>query len=235
MLALVSSTITPPASECYDGARSRFSPAERLEQTRASVGSLAALGFRRIVIADNGVPLDDSARLALLPATVLHFPTTQFRNKGLSELFLLRDAAATLPADAPILKLSGRYLLTRNPLDELGSADLVARSDAYSSKRGAISSRAYACRDVATFRRLIARTLDEAFAYPHRIVGPRSLWTRLCAHLAPGRDTFPYADPPHSIEFLLARAAKLLRLRVGIIPQLGVRGTMAGTGEVIDE
>lgn len=235
MIALISSTITPPASDCYDGARSRFTPTERLEQTRASVGSLAALGFRQIVIADNGVPLDEAARAALQPAIVRHIPTTQFRNKGLSELFLLRDAAASIPGDLPLVKLSGRYLLTKNPLESLGSADFVVRSENFSARRGAISSRAYACRDAATFRRLIARTLDEAFAYSHRIVGPGSLWRRLQITLNPRSDTFPYADPPHSIEFLLARAAKLLRLRVAVVRQLGVRGTMAGTGEVIDE
>lgn len=235
MIALVSSTISPPAADCYDGARSLFSPAERLEQTRGTVGSLAALGFRRIVIADNGVPPDEAARAALAPAEVRFVATPQFRNKGLSELFLLRNAAADLPADEPVVKLSGRYLLTRNLLDELGDADIAVRSANFSNRRGAISSRAYACRDVATFRRLVGRAIEETFAYPTRIVGPGSFWRILRGSLRPAQDTFPYGDPPHSVEFILARTIKLLGLRVKLLPQLGVRGTMAGTGETIDE
>jgi len=235
MLALVSSTLRPAAAEGYDGARSRFSTAERLEQTRGTVGSLAALGFRRIVVADNSDEWDAAAETALAPAEVWRIATPEFRNKGLAELFLLRSAAARLPPGDPVLKVSGRYLLVRNPLSELGDSDVALKGADFGRRRGAMSTRAYACRDVATLQRLIARAIDEAFAYPTRIVGPRSFWRLLCATLAPQRDTYPYADPPHSIEFTLARTIKLLRLRVHFVETLGVHGTMAGTGEHIDE
>ena len=235
MIALVSSTLRPPAADCYDGERSRFSPAERLEQTRATVGSLAALGFRRIVVADNSPEWDPAAAAALAPAELWRIATPAFRNKGLAELHLLRAAAARLPSGAPVLKVSGRYLLTRNPLTEIGDAEVAVKSADFARRRGAMSTRAYACRDIATLQRLVARAIDEAFAYPTRIVGPRSLWRLVCASLAPQRDTFPYADPPHSVEFILARTIKLLRLRVHFVATLGIHGTMAATGEHVDE
>lgn len=235
MIALISSTLRPPIVHCYDGARSTFSHAERLEQTRATVASLVALGFKRIIVADNSPDWSPEIEPALAPAEVWRITTPEFRNKGLSELFLLRTAAARLPSDQPIIKVSGRYTLSRNPLVEIGDADVSVKSDGFERRAGAISTRSYGCRDVATFQRLVERTITEIFAYPTRIVGPRSLVRLVRNSLSPRADTFPYNDPPHSIEIIIVRAIKQLGLRVHFVSPLGVHGILAGTGARVEE
>ncbi|CAM2956179.1 hypothetical protein [Rariglobus hedericola] len=235
MIALISSTLYPSASHSYDGARSRFSNLERLEHTKGTVASLVALGFKRIVIADNSLDWHPATEASLAPAEVWRIPTPEFRNRGLSELFLLRAAAARLPANEPVIKVSGRYLLSRNPLTYIGDADVAVKGDSFTKRNGAMSTRAYGCRDVATFQRLLTFSITEIFAYPARIVGPGSLLRIIRASLWPAKDTFSYDDPPHSIELVMARSIKLMKLKVHFLSPLGVRGILAGSGETIDE
>lgn len=235
MIALISSTLCPPVTDCCDGPRSVFTHAERLAQTRLTVASLVALGFKRIVIADNSTEWNSDIETALAPAEILRITVPSFRNKGLSELYLLLAAASRLPDDAPVVKISGRYSLDRNPLANLGEADIALKSDGFTERNGAMSTRAYGCRTVATFRRLLECTLNEAYAYPTRIVGPRSLLRILRASVFPHRDTFPYNDPPHSIERVMVRAIKRLRLRVHCVTPLGISGVLAGSGQTVSE
>lgn len=235
MIALVSSTLVPPPVECCDGARSVFTPAERLAQTRATVDSLLALGFSRVVVADNSPGWDPAIEPALAPAEVWRIGVPVFRNKGLSELYLLQAAAGRLPAEEPVVKVSGRYSLSRDLLAELGDADLAVKSDGFGERHGAMSTRAYACRSVELYRRLLDRTLNEAYAHPARIVGPRSFVRIVRASLFPEKDGFTYNDPPHSIERVVVRAIKRMGLRVRFVSPLGVTGILAGSGQTVSE
>lgn len=226
MIALVSSTVAPSQLPGHDGPRTNIAPEVRLEHTRGTIDSLLAAGITQIFITDNS-PGDWLRQRVekLRPARVLHFDQLPVRNKGLGEMWLLLAALEHLPADEPILKISGRYRIgPGSPLLAAPGQDVVAR--VYGERQKEISTRAYVVRNREVAARLWPRMLDEIYAAQSRIVGPRSLLRLLRSSLQPGRDNFPYSDPPLSVEIAGWRAIRHLGLSLRVVDHLAVEGTL---------
>jgi hypothetical protein len=230
-VAVVSSTVAPSALPNHDGPRTSLSPEVRLEQTRGTVASLVAQGVQEIIIADNspGNWLRDRASV-LGPARVLHLDQPPIKNKGLGELWLLLSALGELPADRPILKISGRYRVgTPTDLALVGDDDIAARVPADSPNE--ISTRCYLMRSKAVAARLWPRALDEFYADQCRIVGPRSLLRIVRNSIWPLEDSFQYSDPNTlSLEQASMRAIRHLGLRLRNVPNVNVEGILGSWG-----
>jgi hypothetical protein len=234
VIAVVSSTLFPSDDPIYGNRRSALTSEERIRQTQASVESLVRCGYGPIFIADNSVggwrPETDAQ---LAPAQVHRFPSAyQFRNKGLSELFLLLQMVDELPPDEPLLKLSGRYSVRDNISAQLNGADVAAFWDPVN---GGISTRCYMLRDRTVFKRLLEDTLNEEYGHATRISGPRSLVRIIRNSIRPAEDDSRYFDPPDSIEQAAARALARRGYRVQRLPALGVDGVVGSSGERIRE
>ena len=231
--AIISSTIAPPISNHYGGVAFGYDPYRRLEQTRQSVQALLAIGIQEIYVADNsGANWRGEMEEKLKPAQVHVFCQHQYRNKGISELYLLLAALPHLPTGRPIVKLSGRYVLTHRLDAELGERDFVVREwHGLSLLQCCISTIAYAVRDAAVYEHFLRETLREVFGFSARVVGPRSLLRILRNSMFPFRDEFPYDDPMGSIEHASWRALRKNRCRVEAVESLGVEGTGGQTGE----
>ena len=225
-VAVISSTIAPSALEHYGGNHSRWSPAERLEQTRASIRSLLDLGIEEIHLADNsGANWRTGTEDALRPAHVQVFSHYQYRNKGLSEIQLLLAALPRLPTDRPIVKLSGRYRLSRRLDQELGDADFVTReASGLRLLRCHMDTVAYTVRDVSVLERFLRETRRDVFGFPARVVGPGSLLRIVRNSLFPRQDSYPYDDPVGDIEHAAWRAKRKCGYRTHALASLGVEG-----------
>jgi len=227
MIALVSSTLAPSEQPSHDGARTTFSPAERLEQTRGTVASLLAAGIQEIIIADNSAGgWRGEWTPALAPARILHYSHPPFRNKGLGEMWLLIDALAHLPADVPMMKISGRYRVgPASPLLAAAGADVVARVYARGRRRE-ISTRCYVVRSRDVAARLWPAMLDEMYAQAGRIVGPRSLLDFAGGLWRPGQGATGPADPPAAVELAAYDALRRLGLSLAEVDHLEVEGVL---------
>lgn len=227
MIAVVSSTIGPSALPSHDGARTTFSPDERLEHTRDTVASLLAAGITDIIIADNSAGgWREDWTGALAPARAFHFSHPPFRNKGIGEMWLLLAALEHLPAGVPLMKISGRYRVRpESPLLAVPNTDVVARVY-LQGRRREISTRCYVLRDRSVAERLWPRTLDEIYARQFRIVGPRSLLGSLRRLLHPAGDAHHYSDPPAAVEIAVSDAIKHLGLSLTAVDHLAVEGIL---------
>jgi hypothetical protein len=233
VIALVSSTIFPGHAPVYATSRSVFSPRERLEQTCHTVDTLTANGFADIHVADNsGANWVAGTEERLSPARVHRFTHYQFQNRGIAELYLLLEVLDALPADTPILKISGRYALTKNITNELGHADIAAK---WAEDNTSISTRCYMVRNTRLYRRFLEDTLSEVYAYSSRIVGPRSLMRILKHSLRPDSDDSLYFDPTISIEGAAARVLRRGKYAVGHLTELGLEGEIATSRDRIRE
>jgi hypothetical protein len=227
LIGLVSSTLFPSARPTLDGPRSAFAPGERVAQTVRTLDSLRAASIGRIFVADNS-PAEHAqeVRRALAGAEVLCFPCHAFPSRGLNELVLLLTALEALPRDEEVLKVSGRYRLVAGfSLPDWSGYDAVFKGYDFRSRHGRVSTRCYAVRGTAAFRRLLERALTELFVTPYRVVGPRSFVKALLG-LEPAD---PAAGPTTSIEYAMARAVKGSRLPCRIIDgRIGLEGEVAG-------
>jgi len=232
MIAVVSSTLFPGQSPLYGGTRSHFTDAQRLEQTRATVASLVDAGYRHVFVADNSPdrwPVDEGT---LHPATVQRFRHQhQFRNKGISELFLLRSVVEHLPADVPIVKLSGRYRIASAVDLKPGDADVSVKWDSH----GGISTRCYAVRNREVYARFLDDTLNEVYGHQARVRGPRSLVDVVRRSLWPAQDRTCYFDPNESIERAAGRALNRRGYVVRAVDELGIEGEIAVSSDHIRE
>ena len=236
MIGLVSSTLFPSARPTLDGARSAFTPDERVAQTVRTLVSLKAAGIERIFVADNSEPARaQDVRAALPGAEVLSLPCHAFPNRGLNEILLLLTALDALPPDEEILKVSGRYRLVPGfALPAWAEHVAVFKGYDFDSRHGVVSTRCYAVRGAATLRRLLERALTELFVTPYRVVGPRSLAKALLGV----EPTDPEAGPTTSIEQAMARALKGSGLPVRILDgRIGLEGEIAGaaTRDLVSE
>jgi len=226
MLAVISSCLAPSLQPGHDGARTNISVETRLGQTRESIASLVRLGFDEIYLADNSEHAPSAAVIdQLAPARVFHFGHFPHRNKGVAEAYLLLALAPQLPAGRPIMKLSGRYRAAMNLCAKLEGNELVGlfnRSD----NGTALSTRGYAVSGRDFLQRLLLGTLDELYASPWRVVGPRSLFSLARRVLAPGSDTYPYSDPRSSIEMCAARWLARHRVPVTRLDKIGIEGLL---------
>lgn len=228
MIAVISSTIAPPDLPVYGGQRNAYSPAERLSQTIRTVDSLLDVGIEQIYLADNsGERWDPSWNETLRPARVHVYHQQAFKNKGISELYLLRRIIEEVPRGEPILKISGRYVLTRELRFSQERADVAAKFTGERRNR-LMTTRCYLVRDSEVFARLVSDTLREVYAYSSRIVGPGSLLRTIRTSLRPAQDDYSYEDPPLSIEGASARVLAMRGYEIEELPHLFVVGQIGG-------
>ena len=228
MIAIVSSTIFPSILPGHEGERTNIDPTARLEQTVESIQSLVALGFSEIHVADNShSPLEADVIKRLSPARVHWFGHYPYRNKGVAEAFLLLAVLPRLPTGQPLMKLSGRYRVSRNLCRELDRASLAGLFTVTPSGRlKSLSTRGYAVKDRAFLETFLHGTLNELYASAWRVVGPRSLLELVRRHLRPRLDNHPYSDPFGGLEIAAARWLDRHRIPVHRLDQIGVTGTI---------
>jgi hypothetical protein len=231
MIGIVTSTIFPPSIGIYDGQRSYFSPQERLAQTQETIQSLLEIGISSVLLFDNSGECWVKGTEDLLKSASVHLVNTyQYKNKGISELFLLLEAMRSLPPDVPILKISGRYTLCGRGDFDLGDADILCKIYKQSRSRRSMSTRCYVLRNRDTYQSFIGQVLREVFGYQSRIVGPRSFYRIVKNSITPSVDNYPYEDPGHSIEGACARVLKSYKYKVKQAERLGVEGLVATEG-----
>ncbi|MEM6821189.1 MAG: hypothetical protein AAF558_04450 [Verrucomicrobiota bacterium] len=229
MIALLSSTLSPPDTPLYGGNRKSLSDQERLVQTQESIDSLRKLGFSEIFIADNSPKqLPSETITALSTAKLLSIPQYPFHNKGLNEAYLLLSALPFLPNALPLIKLSARYSVNRNLINELSSYDLAAKIETPSRGPALMSTRYYAVKNKDVLERLLSEALRLAYRLPFQVVGPRSLLQQITRILFPKKDTYPYHDPTYSLEHVCALALESSGISIKQCNTLGVQGTVAG-------
>lgn len=236
MIAIISSTIYPPSKPIYDAIRTRFSPEERLEQTRHTVQSLLAAGLDDIYLADNsgdGWILGTEEHLR--PARVHVYTQHQYTNKGISELWLLSSLLKHIPANTPLLKISGRYILTAAAPPILGNAELGVKLERLGLVNYSVSTRCYVVKDKEVYETFLKRTLCAVYGYWARIVGPRSFGRILKNSIMPKLDDFPYDDPSISIEVAAAHVLRKYNYRVAYFKTIGIKGALGATANVFIE
>ena len=237
MIAVISSTIYPPSLPGYDGQRTWSCPEKRLEQTQKTVESLVTLGISEIYLADNsGENWVLNTEILLNPAKVYVFNQYQYKNKGISEIYLLLKLLQYISSSTPILKISGRYTLNKNIFNDLGDADVVAR--VYKAKffKSFMSTRCYLVKNKDVYTSFLEKTLCEVYAYPSRIVGPRSFIRILHNSLFPSKDDYPYDDPQGAIESAAARVLQIFNYKLNNLETLGVEGLSRGSSkDVVNE
>jgi hypothetical protein len=227
MIAVISSCLAPSPEPGHDGARTNIPVETRLAQTRESIASLVRLGFSEIHLADNSaVPPSPDAIAKLAPARVVHFAHFPYRNKGIAEARLLLALSTSRPPARPVMKLSGRYRASLNLCESLDGADFAGLFSGRGRPGSSVSTRAYVVRDRSVFENLLRGSLDELYAAPWRVVGPRSLLSLLRRHFRPSADRYPYADPLSSLEISTARWLRRSGLSIRPLPKLGVDGVI---------
>jgi hypothetical protein len=226
MLAVISSCLAPSPQPGHDGLRTNIPTETRIAQTVQSVTSLERLGFDEIYLADNSAEAPSANIIAqLAPARVFHFAHFPYRNKGVAEAHLLLALLPRLPEAKPIMKLSGRYRASIDLCAKLGGADLAGLFSGEGRVEN-LSTRAYAVRDRDFFQRLLLGTLDELYATPWRVVGPRSLLSLLRRVVMPRSDNYPYSDPLCSLEISAARWLERHQIAVTRLEKIGVEGVI---------
>ena len=223
MIALISSTIYPPDAP-PGGRLACVAPEGRLQQTRGTVASLAALGFTEIYLADNSAERwRGPGEAYFAPARLLRLDTPELDNIGIAEAHLVRRALREVPEDRPILKISGRYLLTRRPDETLGGADIMARLYRH-GRWQEMSTRCYAVRSKALHDAFLRQVLREIYSVPTRVAGPRSLARLVRGALLPRTVDYPYEDPPSSIERAAGTVLARRGWKVHAVDYLSVEG-----------
>lgn len=228
----VTSTIFPREARDKSVVKSVYSPEQRLQQTRATIDSLRACGYGSILLLDNsGHRHRAQLESAFADVQLGLFDHYQYDNKGISETLLLLDGLALLPDGVPIVKLSGRYLLTRPLCLDTGKYDLGARVYGHARRFGTVSTmstRCYVMRDKAVLQRYLLALLEEIFSYSSRIVGPGSLKRFLANQFMPGRTPYSFFDPMLSVEAASIDVVRRMGLRLLELQSIGVKG-LAGT------
>src|ERR1043166_9448840 len=165
MVGLISSTIFPSDSPLYwGGPRTCIPSAERLEQTKKTIASLQAAQFSRIILADNSGPnwIAGTEKI-LAPAEFRVFNQHHFKNKGISEIYALLDTISIIPADTPILKISGRYYLTESFKLQIGEDDIVAKVIKYGGVNDWMSTRCYLVKNATIFEAFLREVLRDLY------------------------------------------------------------------------
>jgi hypothetical protein len=220
MIAIITSTIFPAAATASTGYRSSIDYRDRLMQTIKTIQSLVNLQFSEIYLFDNsGFNWDESVTPQLLPAKIIKFNMFQFDNKGLSELYMLLHGLSIIPADTPLLKISGRYIL------EQKVADTLLKEVDFAGKfhPDTISTRAYYFSSKAIMQNVLYLAVNNMYSYKHKIVGFRSLFKVLQNAFFDNGQTSFY-DTTISIERGMFNAIKKLKLKTQHLPVIHVSG-----------
>jgi len=233
MIAVVSSTIQPSIKD--PRVINRYTYKERLNQTIETVDKLVDSGFRAIFLVDNSPELDTPRLKEILNGFPLvqpfHIRQFQFGNKGINELLMLLFLTDFLPQNETIFKISGRYYpITGFVKPEF--QDFACKGYQFTNKNGIISTRGYWVKNSAIYQQFLMACLEEVFAYPERIVGPRSVMRVFFKKMRDSDHRFGI-----SIEFAAANVLKSAAFDVTFVTQLGIEGLVAGSNyeEIIRE
>jgi hypothetical protein len=235
MLAIVTSTIFPPPATTAAAYRGTIQGDERLKQTIETIASLTKNGFDKIFLLDNShVKLSQQTIALLSPAKIFTFDMFQFKNKGLTELYMLLAGLKHLPEDIPIFKISGRYQLHKIADYEPAKWDFMGK---YAKDSKTISTRAYYFKNKALLEEVLLLALNYIYAYQHKVVGPKSLLKVLKNAIEPNLDQL-YYESSISIERGIGEALTKLNLNIANIDQLNISGVSANPtdhGKTINE
>ena len=227
MIAVVTSTIKPADSQN----KGLYSFEERLYQTQQTLTSLGEHGFETIYLIDNSPSLNQTKLQQILvdfaAVEIYHILQYQFANKGINELLMLLFLSEHLPPNQQIFKISGRYYpipsFTRPDF-----SDFAAKTYAYLSKTGTISTRGYWVKDAITLQHFLQSCLTEVFAYPQRITGFRSLLKTIGP-----RFFHKWIGPVNiSIEFAAANILKKEKYALTQLTDIGIEGLVAGASQL---
>jgi hypothetical protein len=232
MVVVITSTIFPPVSNSGD-IRSVFSPAERLDQTKGTIKSLLDCGYNEIYLFDNsGSYWVKDTEAELFPAKVFVFNQHQYKNKGISETLMLVDGLEHLPEGTQIMKISGRYKLSKHQDTDMNDFDIAARFSTHKFKyfttRITMATRCYLVRDKSVYQTYLSAMLEEIYSYSSKIVGIGSLKRFLNNQFSPKKNKYDFFDPALSVEAASVRVIKKLKLKIYNIKKIGLSG-YAGT------
>jgi len=219
MIAIISSTLVPPAATSVTKYRNFISNDQRLKQTEATINSLKE--FTNIYVFDNSYPsISEREKDILKPARLWSIDVFPYQNKGLSEIYLLLLGIRNLPDNVPIFKISGRYILTEQwDFKNLRDFDFVGKFDGPKT----ISTRAYYFRNKNILHEVLICALNFMYAYSSRIVGPRSFIRILknAINLSHKDNIF---CPTISIERAMGEAIHMLSLNTQNLKKLYIAG-----------
>lgn len=230
---VVTSTIFPRPSRDPKVVRSVHTSEQRITQTKETLRSLRALGYERVWLVDNsGHQHEKELRMNFPDVNLQIYDHFQFNNKGISETILLLESLIHLPQDEPIMKISGRYTISKVfPLD-FSRFDFNARiywhSRNFRFKHKTMATRCYAVRDTSCFRIYLYGLLEEIYSQSARIVGFRSFIRLLSNQFRASWDEYDFSDPILSVEAASVEVLKRKGLRLGPVADIGLRG-YAGT------
>jgi hypothetical protein len=229
MIALITSCIDP-FNRLDQSVKSFIGTEERFEQTINTIKKLEGLPFRQLYLLDNS-PVFDFSRLSGRvdgELAIRQIKQYQFANKGINELLLLLAVVDELPANEPLFKISGRYFPNGHFICEIGKGyDFKVRPYDFSSRTGTISTRGYWVANKTIYKEFLLKCLNEAFIYPQRMVGLRSVWQSVKQVLKPEIPVQPFT----AIEFAAARVLKNSSHKVQFTDEMGIEGIIAGFGE----
>lgn len=231
MVAFITSTIYPP-SATYQNAISPYSNSERLLQTIETVQSLKKSGISKIILIDNSESkYQDIIKSHFTDTILISINQYQFKNRGLTEILMLLCALSQieLKEDEPILKISGRYLLT----GEITSinADFKFKGYNYKNNTGTVSTRCYLVKNKEVYIKLLKLALSEIYRYSLRSVGIRSVLAYLYQLIRPSS----IDEPTMSIEMAICKVLKYHKYEVEIVEKIGVEGYIGGNKTFISE
>lgn len=234
MIAIISSTIFPSPATATTQYRSIIPPLDRLKQTKRTIESLQKLNFSDIYLFDNsGFYWVDGHEKELFPAKIIKINSLQYTNKGLSELIMLVQGMQVLPENTPILKISGRYELSRQlDLEKLTGFDFAGKL--YDDS---ISTRSYYFKDKNVMEKVLMYALNNMYYYKHRVTGFRSL-RKVIKNAFCFNENENYYESSISIERGMYNAIKNLALKIYLMPNINIRGVsgyLEHQGKIINE
>jgi len=199
MIALITSTLFPPQGNSPNtNYRNKLSSDQRIEQTFLTIDSLKKVGINEIYLFDNsGVNYISKIQTLFSDVNYITINSIQFENKGLSEIFLIKQGLDYIPAEKPILKISGRYRISKLELKEI-------EKDFYCKKDGEenISTRSYIVRNREVYDQFVTKVIGYMLNYNSRIRGPRSFMRII-------KNSLPHSNISHlyHVELMLENAA----------------------------
>ena len=229
---VITSTIFPQ-SNTPELVKSVFSPVDRLSQTIETIESLKQLGYSDIYLFDNsGTQYQAVLEKEFAGIAVKTFDHFQFNNKGISEAFLLLAAIKHLPADRPIIKISGRYKLSdRIDFDDTQfdfAAKFYQHSDRLFFHKETMATRCYAVKNKLIFEKYLIALLDEIYAYSGRIFGLGSFKRFLINQFNSNKNSYSYFNANLSVEAASINALQKTQLKIARLGKIGLSG-LAGT------
>lgn len=229
MIAVITSCLQPIAVKSF------FSFEERLRQTRFGLAKMERLDFDRSFLLDNSDLLDQPALEDLLKdfkgLEKYHGRQFQFGNKGLNEALLVLNHLRHLPADVPILKISGRYYPNEHfefPNPELFSRyDFMGIGENFDRRVSSFNTRAYFIKNKSVWATALVLAVEEMLSYARGIHGLKSLVQSLAAFYQPSLGV-PYQL---SLEQALARVLKAQQNYL-LLDKTNMEGYVAGSAQL---